>query len=400
MYSRAFLNCNNLRDIYYSGSQEDWNQINITGVYRWPSDVTIHYNYPLPFSLSKAPKRAAKSVPSITKTDAVPGEEYILLAVKDSNLKTLLVPDNLLYIDQQTAESSTVTFSYVPRETSDNMSAEIYGKTMQHEHTHTDNDRNCTCDLCGQALAHVFTNYLPDGNATCNVDGTKTAICEICGSKYIAPHHYTWIDLNDATCTANGHSKGVCSVCGAVTVGEIPESAKGHVATDWIYPEGFDCETGGDRYKECTVCHQIIMMETIEGRPHSQWIDPEVPATCTSEGLSAGIHCERCGKILLPQVVLPAGNHQADENGYATLKPATCIEDGEQTATCAICGETFTDTIPATGEHVDEDNDGYCDACEEMMVGPDHCKYCGKIHGGLFGWLVKFFHSILAIFKR
>lgn len=34
------------------------------------------------------------------------------------------------------------------------------------------------------------------------------------------------------------------------------------------------------------------------------------------------------------------------------------------------------------------------------MTGGDHCKYCGKIHSGAFGWLTKFFHSILAIFKR
>ena len=26
------------------------------------------------------------------------------------------------------------------------------------------------------------------------------------------------------------------------------------------------------------------------------------------------------------------------------------------------------------------------------------CKYCGEVHGGAFGWLIKFFHSILALF--
>ena len=78
----------------------------------------------------------------------------------------------------------------------------------------------------------------------------------------------------------------------------------------------------------------------------------------------------------------------------------TCTADGETTYTCTICGDTYTEPIPATGEHIDADNDGYCDTCEEMMTGGQHCKYCGKIHGGLFGWLVKFFHSIFAIFKR
>ena len=78
----------------------------------------------------------------------------------------------------------------------------------------------------------------------------------------------------------------------------------------------------------------------------------------------------------------------------------TCTTDGEATYTCSICGDTYTEPIPATGEHIDEDNDGHCDTCEQQMTGGQHCKYCGKIHGGAFGWLVKFFHSIFAIFKR
>ena len=84
----------------------------------------------------------------------------------------------------------------------------------------------------------------------------------------------------------------------------------------------------------------------------------------------------------------------------AVTTDPTCSTDGETTYTCTICGDTYTEPIPATGEHADADNDGYCDTCEEMMQGGDHCKFCGKIHGGLFGWLVKIFHSIFAIFKR
>ena len=80
---------------------------------------------------------------------------------------------------------------------------------------------------------------------------------------------------------------------------------------------------------------------------------------------------------------------------------ATCLNDGLKHTECLTCSEIIESVvIPATGEHADADNDGYCDTCEEMMQGGQHCKYCGKIHGGLFGWLVKIFHSIFAIFKR
>ena len=80
--------------------------------------------------------------------------------------------------------------------------------------------------------------------------------------------------------------------------------------------------------------------------------------------------------------------------------PATCTEPGVMTYTCADGDDTYTETIPATG-HVDDNNDGHCDACGEQMTGGDHCKFCGKIHnGGFFDKLTGFFHKIFAIFKR
>ena len=98
--------------------------------------------------------------------------------------------------------------------------------------------------------------------------------------------------------------------------------------------------------------------------------------------------------------IKPANEPHTHTYTSTITTPATCTADGETTYTCTVCGDTYTEPIPATGEHEDADNDGYCDTCEEMMTGGQHCKFCGKIHGGLFGWLVKFFHSIFAIFKR
>ena len=40
------------------------------------------------------------------------------------------------------------------------------------------------------------------------------------------------------------------------------------------------------------------------------------------------------------------------------------------------------------------------DPDDSDSTNPNACKYCGQVHTGLFGWLIKFFHSILAFFKR
>lgn len=222
-----------------------------------------------------------------------------------------------------------------------------------------DTNHDCKCDTCEQALSHVFTNYVPDNNATCAADGTKTATCDVCGkatdtipdegSKATAAHQYEWTPLNDATCIANGHEKGVCRICEATTIREIPDSATGHIESDWMYPEGYDCEVGGTRFRECTVCHQMIVTETIEGRAHSEAIDPEVPKTCTTDGKSAGVHCDICGKVITAQVIYKAEGHKADENGFITTRPATCTTDGQQTATCGVCGQKFSKELKAAG---------------------------------------------------
>ncbi len=225
--------------------------------------------------------------------------------------------------------------------------------------TCVDTDRDCVCDVCKQQLAHVFTNYVSDGNATCAKDGTATATCDVCGkatdvkteegSKNSAPHQYEWVDLDDATCIAPDHKRGTCTVCGDITVQEIPDSAKGHEESDWLYPEGFDCEAGGTRYKKCTVCGDILDSETIEPRAHSEVIDPGVAKTCTTDGKSAGIHCDICGKIIKPQAIYKAEGHKANDAGFTTTMEPTCTADGAKVATCGVCGEVFTEVIPKKG---------------------------------------------------
>ena len=114
-----------------------------------------------------------------------------------------------------------------------------------------------------------------------------------------------------------------------------------------------------------------------------------------------------------------------------TVTPPTCIDDGYTTHACTLCRYGYSDEIVAAlghdyvnakatgngdGTHTltcnrckqpgeaiacaDEGNDGNCDTCGDQMQGGDHCRFCGKIHDGAFGWLVRFFHNIFAIFKR
>ena len=84
------------------------------------------------------------------------------------------------------------------------------------------------------------------------------------------------------------------------------------------------------------------------------------PATCTKDGVKTRT-CA-CGET--ETQTIPATGHSFGE--WTVTTPATCTADGVETRSCA-CGETETRAIPATG-HVDADNDGKCDICQTVLT--------------------------------
>jgi len=58
---------------------------------------------------------------------------------------------------------------------------------------------------------------------------------------------------------------------------------------------------------------------------------------------------------------------------------ASCTWDGYVTYTCTVCGETKTETIPATGHTVVTDEDVEPTCTESGQTGGSHCSVCGDI---------------------
>ena len=73
-----------------------------------------------------------------------------------------------------------------------------------------------------------------------------------------------------------------------------------------------------------------------------------VPATCGEAGRVDTI-CSNCGEVFSTKEIPATGAHTWD-NGTVTTEP-TETTPGVRTFTCAVCGATRTETIPATGEH-------------------------------------------------
>lgn len=73
-----------------------------------------------------------------------------------------------------------------------------------------------------------------------------------------------------------------------------------------------------------------------------------VPATCGADGRVDTI-CSNCGDVIATKVIPATGAHTWD-NGTVTTEP-TETTPGVRTFTCAVCSQTKTEVIPATGPH-------------------------------------------------
>ena len=73
-----------------------------------------------------------------------------------------------------------------------------------------------------------------------------------------------------------------------------------------------------------------------------------VPATCGEAGRVDTI-CSNCGEVVSTRELPPTGAHVWG-NGVVTTAP-TETTPGVRTFTCTVCGQTRTETIPATGAH-------------------------------------------------
>ena len=73
-----------------------------------------------------------------------------------------------------------------------------------------------------------------------------------------------------------------------------------------------------------------------------------VPATCGADGRIDTV-CANCGDVIATKVIPATGAHTWD-NGTVTTEP-TETTPGVRTFTCAVCSQTKTEVIPATGPH-------------------------------------------------
>ena len=99
-----------------------------------------------------------------------------------------------------------------------------------------------------------------------------------------------------------------------------------------------------------------------------------VPATCGEAGRVDTI-CSNCGEVVSTKEIPATGAHTWD-NGTVTTEP-TETTPGVRTFTCAVCSQTKTEVIPATGTHTFVFTKNIAPSCTEAGYDLYTCSGCG-----------------------
>ena len=278
--SYAFEACNKLKDVYYSGSEEQWNEIEFDYRAYLPA-ATIHYNSPYidwtsPSNLkvydntnpavttgleNSAPVKAVAAqsadsgsqVKTSSFSELQSGAEYVFVVVLDPNAEEFLASDNLCYIAQNAAdEQGNLSFSYYFD--ADTVSENIYAL---HAHSY----ENGECTVCGstdpsyEPHEHSFGEWTATKQATCTDAGIETRTCE-CGESETRTVEALGHDIKHhaaktATCTEKGWAAyDTCSRCDYSTYKEIAATGHHHNAV----VTAPTCTAQGYTTHTCTAC--------------------------------------------------------------------------------------------------------------------------------------------------
>ena len=202
------------------------------------------------------------------------------------------------------------------------------------------------------ATGHQHTEIKNKKEATCKEDGySGDTYCKDCGQliskgAIVKATGHSWDDgkvTEAATCKKEGTKTYTCKNCGETKTESIPK-------TDHTWDEGkvtkkATCTEDGLKVYTCKSCGETkeeVLKAT--GHQHTE-VRNEKKATCTEEGYSGDIYCTDCGELIKKGSKIEKAAH----DWKITEEKATCEKNGAKTYVCKDCGETKTETIPATG---------------------------------------------------
>lgn len=361
----AFDGCTGLTDVYYTGSEEQWNKIEFYEDNEPLLNATIHYNYvPHEHSYTAELTKVATCTEdgvmtytcscgdSYTETVKAKGHSYKLVS---SSPSTCFEPSVSKYKCENCGNEITVT-----------------GKeTDKHKYVIAIHGATCTdvgytegtCSECHDSVMYDFVSPLGHDltitrtPATCKEHSEVEYSCSRCDYREIvidtdsslAEHSYKK-SVTAPTCTEQGFTKYTCSVCGdCYTSDNVP--AKGHTDGEWKVTKQPTTKAEGEKSLFCKDCGKVIKTESIPklkptGKVNSVKIDDITLNYKASATIKPTIKADDGVKYTVKYSSSNTKVATVDKNGkvYAAKR-------GTATITCTVTdsdGNTVQDTCKVT----------------------------------------------------
>ena len=372
----AFL-YSSLKDVYYSGTQAQWERIDIEGNNDVLHNATLHCSQDPESSetiTNEAPvfyavwdgeygKEENSSVKTASFTGLVPGGNYVLLSLVSMEAEDLLRMDNLLYITQGVAgEDGTLFFRYIDRSSESityviacgpshrNLKDAVITFPQMYE---LDGEQvvDPTVIYDGKTLTEgkdyvlLGTVYVTGaGSYQCTIRGINDYTGSVVCTYTVEAHGHVFeghVSNGDATCTADGTKTGKCIHCEETETITDAGSKLPHNWDDGVVTTQPTDKQQGIRTFTCTAC-SATRTETIPAIGHTHSYSAAVTApTCTEKGYTT--HTCSCGESYRDTYVDATGHTYGS---WVVTRAATGAESGIETRTCG-CGAEETREIPA-----------------------------------------------------
>ncbi len=332
----AFYYCISLKDVYYSGSQSQWKMISISSQNSDLLDATLH---------CLGPEHPHEFEIVVTEPTC-----------RDRGYTTYSCECGYIYTDD-----------YV------------------------------------DALGHDYVGVITP--PTCTEDGYTTYTCSRCSDSYIAakpidPTGHTFVSeiITAPTHLTDGVEKLICKDCGYTNTKPVEKIAEHTYEATVTAPT---CTEQGYTTYNC-ICGDNYIGDYVPMTGHTveQFESVMADPDCTNDGIKEVVSfCSVCNAGLGVEIVTtPAHGHTPASEAEENYVAPTCTENGSKDIVtyCSVCEEEInreTVILDATG-HEDNDKNGYCDACPELLdptVECDHSCHKGGISG--FFWKITLFFS-------
>ena len=136
-----------------------------------------------------------------------------------------------------------------------------------------------------------------------------------------------------------------------------------HTPGAWVTVKAPSCEDG-EQCQFCVTCGKVLETVPIAATGvHKKVVDEAVVPTCTSTGLTEGLHCMSCGKTFVAQIEIPKIAHSYDDSKDATCNTCDFVRD----VTCKHTDVTVLKSKDATCNEAGLTEGIVCNGCEEIL---------------------------------